>query len=173
MSHRPCSIDGCDRPSSARGWCRRHYLQWRRSGAPEVPLRAPPQERFWRKVNKTDACWVWTAAQAGAGYGWFWDGRRPVYAHRFAYELLVGSIPEGLTLDHLCRNRLCVNPAHLEAVSLGENLRRGEPISTINARKTQCPRGHPYDLVRRDGSRWCRACTREAARQRRRRTRGS
>ena len=78
---------------------------------------ATPEERFWAKVDKTDDCWLWTANRTNAGYGHFWLDRRMVLAHRFAYELLIGPIPDGLTLDHLCRVRACVNPAHLEAVT--------------------------------------------------------
>ncbi len=87
-----------------------------------------------------------------------------VYAHRAAYELYVGPIPEGLTIDHLCRNTLCVNPAHLEAVTMRENILRGTGPSAQAARKTHCLRGHPFDdgntLFRATGKRVCRACQR-------------
>ena len=73
--------------------------------------------RFWAKVNKTDGCWEWSGAINTGGYGSFWNGIREVKAHRFAYELLCEQIRDGLTLDHLCRNRSCVNPAHLEPVT--------------------------------------------------------
>lgn len=108
------------------------------------------KERFWRRVVKTDGCWNWIGATL-EGYGTF-HARR---AHRMAYEMLVGPIPGGLHLDHLCRNRACVNPAHLEPVTLAENIRRGE-----RAMKTTCPRGHPYDVFRR-GERKCSICHRE------------
>ena len=81
------------------------------------------EERFWSKVNKTDTCWIWTAAKNQDGHGRFRHGRL-VLAHRFAYELLVGPIPKGLDLDHLCQNPACVNPAHLEPVTRKENTRR-------------------------------------------------
>ena len=99
-----------------------------------------PEQRFWAKVNKTDECWLWTAATA-RGYGKFWSGERLVYAHRWAYENLVGEIPPTLTLDHLCRVRLCVRPAHLEVVTAVENFQRAVPYLV---RPSRCPKGHPY-----------------------------
>lgn len=84
--------------------------------------------RFLAKmsVDEASGCWVWTAARTSKGYGQFRIGPRPVRAHRYAYTLLVGPIPDGLQLDHLCRNRLCVNPGHLEPVTNWENTLRGE-----------------------------------------------
>lgn len=86
-------------------------------------------ERFLSKVDKrADGCWHWTAALMPNGYGYFrvsTPRRRMVYAHRAAYELLVGPIPDGMVIDHLCRNKSCVNPEHLEVVTQGENVRRG------------------------------------------------
>lgn len=131
-----------------------------------------PEERFWAKVRKTESCWLWASTINSSGYGAFSADSTDVLAHRFAYELLVGPIPAGLVLDHLCRVRHCVNPAHLEPVTVVENLRRGESFSAQNAAKTHCPAGHPYDagntIVRR-GRRECRACV--AARSLRRRRR--
>ena len=87
-------------------------------------------------------------------------------AHRFAYETFVGPIPEGLTIDHLCRIRHCVNPEHLEAVTDRVNILRGEGISAQHARATHCPQGHPYDLINTyvapDGDRDCRDCRRQS-----------
>lgn len=122
-------------------------------------VRTDPAERFWPKVDKggPDGCWLWTASFNPYGYGQFYTGSRLGKAHRFAYELVVGPIPDGLELDHLCRNRGCVNPAHLEPVTHVENQRR--------MRKSHCFRGHAYDeantLKLRDGKRQCRSCNRE------------
>lgn len=108
-----------------------------------------------------EGCWEWLASRSD-GYGRVtWQGRqRP--AHRVVYELLVGPIPAGLQIDHLCRNRGCVNPAHLEPVTQRENLMRGETIPARHAAQTHCGRGHIFDeantYVRKDGRRSCRAC---------------
>lgn len=120
-------------------------------------------QRFWTKVEFTDSCWLWTAQrdQAG-GYGVFWC-ERPVMAHRWAYEFCVGEIPAGLTLDHLCRVRHCVRPAHLEPVTGRVNILRGVGPTAINARKTHCTHGHALagTNLRREGARrQCRECGR-------------
>lgn len=101
-------------------------------------------ERFWERIERTDSCWLWRGSITGSGYGSFRLGGRAQAAHRIAYELMIGPIPEGLTLDHLCRVRNCVNPAHLEPVTSTENILRGEGPTALNARKTHCPQGHEY-----------------------------
>jgi hypothetical protein len=137
-------------------------------------------ERFWAKVNKTDTCWLWTASLDTAGYGLFRVNRKLWKAHRFSYELHIGPIPAGLVLDHVkargCTHTNCVNPAHLEPVTSGENTRRGDLSGNgaerraFNLAKTHCPAGHPYAgdnlyLKPTSGGRICRTCM-KASRQR-------
>lgn len=132
------------------------------------------EDRFWAKVEKTKTCWLWTGAIGKGGYGNFYADRRYVRAHRFAYELLVGPIPEGLDIDHVrargCRHRHCVNPAHLEPVTRQENLLRGATSAAKNAAKTHCPRGHEYTKentrMRKRAGRECKACHRDRERAR-------
>lgn len=132
------------------------------------------EERFWGWVDYTESCWLWTGAKTPDGYGVAsWDGRS-ARAHRVAYELKVGPIPAGLTIDHLCRVRHCVNPAHLEVVTGRENILRGTGPAALAVRKTHCPQGHPYDAANTHvykGTRRCRICMRENVRQRRARSR--
>ena len=130
------------------------------------------EARFWPKVRMTHTCWIWTGATA-MGYGRINAGGRhgkSLQAHRVAYEFMVGPIPAGLQLDHLCRNKRCVNPLHLEAVTQRENLLRGDTIPGRNAAKTHCIRGHeftPDNTILRgrvEGGRDCRTCKRERSR---------
>ena len=102
-------------------------------------------QRFREKfeINHKTDCWDWMAAKSSTGYGLFSVNAKLIRAHRFSYESQRGPIPEGLTLDHLCRNRGCVNPNHLEAVTSAENILRGVGFSALNAKKTHCPKGHP------------------------------
>lgn len=128
-------------------------------------------KRFWAKVDKRgdDDCWWWQGA-TNEGYGRFFDGKGSKAAHRWAYENIVGPIPDGLVIDHLCRNRGCVNPAHMEPVTDRENILRGEGRGAKQARQTRCKRGHPLEgdnlYNRPDGSRQCRACLKLAEQRR-------
>lgn len=101
-------------------------------------------QRFWNNVEKSNNCWIWTASLNNYGYGEFRFNKKLVLAHRFSYEISKGFIPKDLTIDHLCRNRVCVNPEHLECVSMKVNILRGIGIAAVNARKTHCKRGHEF-----------------------------
>lgn len=126
---RLCSISGCENPHRSRGWCGAHYSRWRALGDPLAggPMRilGDPERRFWAKVDKSGGCWVWTGACNSDGYGNFLFEGANWRAHRWSYERLVGPIPDGLVIDHLCCVTRCVNPAHLEPVTHLENVRRG------------------------------------------------
>jgi hypothetical protein len=119
-------------------------------------------------IRHTDECWTWKGSHSRNGYARIKVSGRLLQAHRVMYEGLVGPIPDGLTIDHLCRNRGCVNPAHLEAVTHGVNVLRGVGFSAQNARKTHCKRGHLLSgsnlYVRCDGRRVCITCKNERER---------
>lgn len=118
-----CNVEGCSTHAATLGLCVKHFGRLNRRGTTDE--RRPPSvnERFWLKVNKTDACWLWTAQRSDDGYGRFdWQGGQ--LAHRFAYELLVGPIPEGHHLHHECENKPCVNPDHLTPLTPLEHRRR-------------------------------------------------
>lgn len=121
--------------------------------------RVSAYERFWSKVNKSAPgdCWLWLGCLSH-GYGVFYYMKRKSRAHRWAYEQANGPIPAGLELDHLCRVTACVNPAHLEPVTHAENMRRSTSATAVNTAKSTCPRGHPYDMIKSKGGRWCRQC---------------
>lgn len=124
-----------------------------------------------RRIKVGPACWEWQGHQTEAGYGIFSFGHSPGTggaAHRIVYQVLVGPIDDGLTLDHLCRNPSCVNPEHLDPCTMSVNTRRA-PIGgrgEHHRRKTTCPQGHPYDHTDGEGRRRCRACVNALARAR-------
>lgn len=121
-------------------------------------------ERLRSKIDVTETCWLWRASTV-KGYGQFRVGTKIRKAHVVVYELLVGPVPDGLELDHTCRQRHCVRPDHLDPVTRAENLRRS-PIarSAINARKIECVRGHDLtdetNVYRYAGRRYCKRCDR-------------
>lgn len=133
--------------------------------------RAALAQRFVSRIEiDSRGCWLWTGQLDNYGYGKLYIGdRRKVLAHRYSYETFIGPIPDGLQLDHLCRVRSCVNPGHLEPVTIAENIARS-PIApaTINAAKTHCPQGHEYTVANtymRGTSRHCKTCRREYKRR--------
>jgi hypothetical protein len=127
--------------------------------------RAPLAVRLLRQAAQDGECWSWTGAVSNT-YGRIAAAQRTSYlAHRAAYETFAGPIPDGQQIDHLCRNRICINPAHLEAVTQQVNLARGNGVYAVNARKTHCKRGHEFtseNTLIQQGTRKCRACKRAA-----------
>ena len=124
-------------------------------------------EKFLKKIiiNQND-CWVWIASKTHDGYGQFCIPNKKIYrAHRFIFEYYYGQICPDLTIDHLCRNRACVNPLHLEQVTIKVNVLRGNTITALNHQKTHCIHGHEFTpentTIRKDGRRNCKICRHE------------
>ena len=174
MGQTICVIPECANDRHGRGVCRSHYMKAWRGEIAWPPYTDPPKpskaDRFWAKVDKgdDDDCWRWTASIYANGYGQFDQSG----AHRFSYEINHGAIPHGMVIDHLCRERSCVNPSHLELVTQSINVRRGyaPPIAVTRmkdaaAARTHCKYGHELTpentyVTPREGWRQCRACRR-------------
>lgn len=137
-----------------------------------APVRRPLAERFWEKVEQRDPreCWPWRGALTPKGYGQITEGGhagRRLVAHRLAYELVIGPIPDGHDIDHHCENKACCNPAHLEPVTRQDNMLR------FHGQRTHCRYGHALDGVtkaktpagRPTQHRYCKACHRERQRR--------
>jgi hypothetical protein len=164
-----CTFVDCRNRLVARGLCSAHYRQLRNGEVlrPIRYVRQPVADRFWPKVDRRgpDECWPWLAARDNHGYGQMTVDYKRKKAHRLAYELLMGPIPEGLSLDHLCRHPWCVNPAHLQPVCHAENVRRGAAGIKVLLRaqlQTHCKNGHEFTdentYLPPSGRRVCRAC---------------
>lgn len=171
----PCIIDGCDKDGTAgHGWCYLHYRRYWRHGDPRESSRVVgfTDTRVWGNFEDDDDtdCWIWTGALNEGGYGIVRVGDSMVPVHRYTYHHLVGDIPEDLELDHLCRNRACANPDHLEPVTHRENVIRGTSPMAAHAHKSHCMRGHEFSpvntYVTTRGHRTCRACRRAWERNR-------
>lgn len=185
LTHWPtvCTAAGCDLPYQAKGFCVKHYKRYTKYGSTELPKRLTGEEKFWDNIHQSapGQCWPWAGRCDEDGYGLLCIGRWYVRAHRFSYELLVGPIPEGLVIDHLCHtadptcsgkcpHRRCVNPAHMEPVTTTVNAERSHRLSNYNSRKICCPHGHPLSgdnlcIDTSSGARRCRVCRLERSRR--------
>lgn len=167
---RICMRDQQNRRNREEARRKRELFGPKRNGAPALP----PEERFWPKVEirGEDDCWEWTKSKKNAGYGVFYDGEKTTTAHRFALRLKLGrpltSVEESM---HTCDNPSCCNPAHLVLGTRTKNMQdkvaKGRHHNQI---KSRCPRGHPYDMIRKTKtgiSRWCRTCKSESTRKNR------
>lgn len=184
-----CSVADCPNKAFSKGMCNKHHLRWHKHGDPNIVIsvqdKRPAAER-WRdryQVHPETGCWLWSESWLVHGYGKISDQGVDKYAYRYVYEQLVGPIPVGMTLDHLCHSRdascaggdtcwhrRCVNPEHMQPVPLAVNIARGQAPPSVNRRKVECKWGHEFTpentYIRTDGrSRGCRACTRRAQRE--------
>jgi len=163
--HRSCAVAGCDGPHAGKGFCNKHYLRWRSGKDLEPPILSV-EDRFWAKVHKTDGCWLWTGTVNQGKYGVLSTKGRPrfVYAHRLAFEIAYGYLPE--SVHHACEVKTCVNPAHLigttrsehqSAYHVGDTCMKGHSLTDDNVFIMRRPDRPPY--------RRCRICKRETERR--------
>lgn len=165
-----CGLDDCDNYHHAKGYCAKHAARLARTGDPRGIRRTTTLDSFWKRVDKSGDCWMWTGYVLSNGYGQIATRKQPTasgtrLAHRVAYELVRGPIPDGLVLDHLCRTRLCVNPDHLEPVTEAENVRRG----LHGVLRTHCQYGHELTIENtlydeRTNCRRCKRCSQASSR---------
>lgn len=159
-----CSIQGCTRRRVARGWCQTHYEHWRTYGDPRPRRKPTTEERLRSRIKTSDRifngtpCLERMGSRLPSGYGYLSINDRKEYTHRLTWRIFRGEMPDGYHIDHLCENKACCNPEHLDPVPPAENARRA------TAKVTHCPQGHAYDEVNTrssGGHRKCRACDRE------------
>jgi hypothetical protein len=141
-------------------------------GARMEQITEKDKARFWAKVDRSpryDECWLWLGKLNRGGYGRFYYGGKQVLAHRYSFKAVFDFEPD--TIDHLCRNRACVNPMHLQSVTITENVMRGTGLAATNATKTECNLGHAYSTsntrLERGTNRRCRKCAAENKRKHR------
>lgn len=167
MRRNVCLVKNCNELAKSHELCSTHYQRYAKHGSVKDPTTSPV-ERFMSRVTVGDGCWLWTG-HADKGYGRLGVDGKGMWAHRFAYQLAYGDLDPDLTIDHLCKETLCVRPSHLEQVTLAVNSLRGDGPAGLNIRKTHCIRGHEFTpentrlvQVRPNGriGRNCRMCER-------------
>lgn len=149
-----CSVENCDRPFKCKSLCKMHYKRLLRNGHLELLSQSsagrgassPLVDRFWEQVEKTEECWIWQGPKDTGGYGQIGHKGKTLRAHRVAFELCGGTLIEGLVIDHLCRVKHCVNPAHMEQVTQEENVARAPHPGPAGQRWTKNGLG-PHELA--------------------------